>query len=482
MTRTTPVDNFPMWAPTGTKLWAAWAVIGLAAIGFSCSAAVAEEPTELEWVRKPGQTWRTSPVQVLEQLEGYEARPERPILSRFGGHVQGERREATGFFRTENIDGRWWTIDPEGYPYIHMGLTSIRPTRHARSRPFHREAFGSDEVWAERTVDLMRDLGFNEIGRWGRIDLLNPTENRLPYTTSLTFMGSFGRELGITTPSYGHLRYPSSIIPVFHPRFESFAFEYARENLAGMETDPWLVGHFTDNELPVPRDLLTRTLGVDPDDVDLGPNVAAAWEWFRERRGAEAPGADVTAADNIEWLGHVMDRYYEITTAAIRKYGPNHMNLGSRLHGAGAHLEPVLAAAGRHLDIVSINYYNSWDAAPAHLARWTTHSAAPILISEFYVKGEDAAEEFGLSNELGAGWVVRTQKDRGRWYQNFTLGLLRSPHVVGWQYFKYADEADDSNKGILNPRYELYRDLTDAMSALHRNAYALVEYFDGGAD
>lgn len=452
--------------------------MNLLALVVPSSPAVAAETMELEWVRKPGQTWQTSSVQTLERLEGFTLRSEAPILSRFGGDAAGERREATGFFRTEKHNGRWWTIDPEGYPYIHMGLTSIRPTRHQSSRPYHRDLFGSDKTWAQETVDVMRDLGFNEIGRWGRIELLNAVENRLPYTTSLTFMGAFGRELGITTPSYGHLRYPSNIIPVFHPQFESFAFEYARDNLAGLETDAWLVGHFTDNELPVPRDLLTKTLGTDPEHVALGPNVVAAWEWFWEKRGPGASAAEVTAEDNIEWLAHVMDRYYEVTSAALRKYGPRHMNLGSRLHGAGAHLEQVVAAAGRHLDIVSINYYNSWEPARVHLERWTTHSAAPILISEFYVKGEDAAEEFGLRNELGAGWVVRTQKDRGLWYQNFTLGLLRSPHVVGWQYFKYADEADDSNKGILNPRYERYVGLTEAMEMLHRNAYALVDYFD----
>jgi len=433
---------------------------------------------EMNWKRDSGDSWSTSELRTLEELTGFEVRQSPSPLSRFGGAADRDRREATGFFRTEKIDGRWWTIDPEGYPYIHMGLTSVRPARHQVSRALFEEKFGDTETWAVATTELMRELGFNEIGRWSRIEALNSVENRLPYTTSLMFMGDFGRKLEAVRPSYGHLRYPENAIPVFHEEFEKFAIDYAREHLAGLEEDPWLVGHFTDNELPVPRNLLERTLAVDPGDPVLGDNVKEAWRWFRERRGANVSADEVSEDDNLDWLGHVMDRYYEITTAAIRRFGPNHMNLGSRLHGAGPHIPQVVEAAGRHLDIVSINYYNIWQPADRHLQRWADHSDAPVIITEFYVKGEDAAEDFGLRNELGAGWIVPTQADRGRWYQGFTLRLLEAPHVAGWQYFKYSDEADDSNKGILDPHYDRFEPFTERMAPIHHNAYRLIDYFE----
>lgn len=446
------------------------------ALLFSVSGA-AGSLREIEWQRNPGESWRSSSVRTLEDVPGFTASARPPNLSRFGGFTDGPRAEVTGFFRVEKIDGTWWTIDPEGFPYIHIGLTSIRPTRHQTSRPHFERKFRDEKDWARQTAGLMRELGFNEIGRWSRIDHFNTIEERLPYTTSLMFMGDFGRKLGITTTSYGHLRYPENAIPVFHDEFESFAFEYAREKTAGLENDPWLVGHFTDNELPVPRDLLERTLRIDPGDPALGANVREARRWLRERRAGSSSIEDITDEENLDWLGVVMDRYYAVATAALREHAPNHINLGSRLHGAGPHIDQVVAAAGRHLDIVSINYYNVWGPADRHLARWAEHSAAPVMITEFYIKGADAAEEFGLRNELGAGWIVRSQSDRGLWYQNYTLRLLEAPHVVGWQYFKYGDEADDSNKGILNPRYERYRELTDAMIPIHRNAYDLRRFF-----
>ena len=37
--------------------------------------------------------------------------------SKFGGWT-ALKREATGFFRTEKIDGKWWLIDPEGYGFF----------------------------------------------------------------------------------------------------------------------------------------------------------------------------------------------------------------------------------------------------------------------------------------------------------------------------------------------------------------------------
>ncbi|NQT40447.1 MAG: hypothetical protein HQ581_23335, partial [Planctomycetes bacterium] len=108
----------------------------------------------------------------------------------------------------------------------------------------------------------------------------------------------------------------------------------------------------------------------------------------------------------------------------------------------------------------------------------------PVMATEWYAKGQDS----GMENLTGAGWTVATQKERGYFYQNFVLGLIQSRGCVGWHYFKYADNdpqdtrADpsnrNSNKGIVNARYELYTPLTDAMRSLNRQVYPLTQYFD----
>ncbi|MDO9613225.1 MAG: hypothetical protein Q7J86_01700 [Bacteroidota bacterium] len=46
--------------------------------------------------------------------------------SRYGGYLQAKTK-ATGFFRTEKIDGRWWFVDPEGYLFLSHGVDCVSP-------------------------------------------------------------------------------------------------------------------------------------------------------------------------------------------------------------------------------------------------------------------------------------------------------------------------------------------------------------------
>jgi len=107
-----------------------------------------------------------------------------------------------------------------------------------------------------------------------------------------------------------------------------------------------------------------------------------------------------------------------------------------------------------------------------------------VLITEWYAKGADS----GLANLTGAGWTVPTQRERGYFYQNFTLALLESRVCVGWHWFKYMDNDPtdtktdpsnrDSNKGMLTVTYQPYSPLLEAMRQLNAAAYPLTEHFD----
>ncbi|MGC8863056.1 MAG: hypothetical protein ACP5R5_09825, partial [Armatimonadota bacterium] len=50
---------------------------------------------------------------VREEAELRNA-PEPPGLDRFGGWADGPQLEATGWFRTEKVNGKWWLVDPDG--------------------------------------------------------------------------------------------------------------------------------------------------------------------------------------------------------------------------------------------------------------------------------------------------------------------------------------------------------------------------------
>jgi hypothetical protein len=117
------------------------------------------------------------------------------------------------------------------------------------------------------------------------------------------------------------------------------------------------------------------------------------------------------------------------------------------------------------------------------MADWESWSGKPFMIVEFYVKGMDS----GLANTSGAGSKVRTQTDRGYWYQNFTMKLLSSKGCVGWHWFEYLDNDPanprnnhtnkDSNKGIETWDYQPYPVLLNSMKQLNDNTLNLISYF-----
>ena len=189
-------------------------------------------------------------------------------------------------------------------------------------------------------------------------------------------------------------------------------------------------------------------------------------------------------ADRDAFRGFVFDRYFKLTTAAIRKYDPNHLCLGPRMHGPFLKSAAIFQAAGKYVDVLSVNVYNYWSPPVDLMAMWTAQSGKPFIVTEWYTKGEDS----GYPNTSGAGWNVPTQKDRGWFYQNFTIGLIESKNCVGWHWFKYLDNDPqdmttdpsnrDSNKGLVNLKYEPYADLAAAMKSLNANIHGLAAYFD----
>ena len=71
---------------------------------------------------------------MLRAKGGEEARAvaqwlaESPRRDRFGGFLEASGFRATGFFRTEQRDGRWWLVTPEGNAFFSIGMDVIALT------------------------------------------------------------------------------------------------------------------------------------------------------------------------------------------------------------------------------------------------------------------------------------------------------------------------------------------------------------------
>jgi hypothetical protein len=429
--------------------------------------------------RKPTDPWTEYPTRTLAELNGFRAGKSHIALDTYGGRSDRKDR-ATGFFHPRRIGKRWWLIDPDGHPYIQAGVCSLSQGKSATNVAALKEKFGTPEKWAAQTSDFLRENGFSGSGGWSDVDVLRTAPRRLVYCAMSNFMADFGRSKSLIFQQPGHYGYPQDAIPVFHPEFEA-ACERMAQKLAAGKDDPWLLGHFSDNELPAPVNLLDKHLALDASNPHLAPGLEAARKWLAARKGANA---EINDQDRESFREYVYDRYFAVTTRAIRRHDPNHLCLGPRMHGPHLKSEGIIAAAGRYLDVLALNVYNYW-APPAELmAMWEKQAGKPFLVTEWYVKGDDA----GFKNTSGAGWIVPTQKDRAAFYQNFILALLESRACVGWHWFKYMDNDPedlrtdpsnrDSNKGMVTIRYEPYNELVAGMKALNREIYALADHFD----
>ena len=124
----------------------------------------------------PGKPRSVEDLRAAWREEERALGPAEPGLCRYGG-FSDTKAEATGFFRVEKKDGRWWFVDPDGHLFLSTGADVIRPEmvtpvggREAlfRERP-------PDAVRPARARDGERGISFlswNLLRRFG--DALDP--------------------------------------------------------------------------------------------------------------------------------------------------------------------------------------------------------------------------------------------------------------------------------------------------------------------
>ena len=407
-------------------------------------------------------------------------------LDEYGGaKIEDLKREATGFFRAEKINGRWWLIDPKGYPYISIGLSHINYSLNGSQLQKENalKKFGSFDNWALETTNQVRDELYFNNSFSPRSEVMQ-IENGLPYMSHMSVMSAFGAAKGVRGKCNGSTVFVSNnTMPVFEPDFEDFANSYAKERIND-SNNPKIIGYTTDNELPMELEMLDHSLTVNHLKSVNHYTYACAWTWFVKMTGKENPTfGDITDELRDLFRGFVYDRYFYVVSRAFRAQDANHMNMGCRFLTKSVDSEWVYRFAAQYLDCMTINWYFSWEPQSEALYGIERNGDMPFMVTEFYSKAGDS----GLGNTAGAGFYVATQKDRADFYENFTIKLLESKNCIGWQLFHYMDNdpnsgtsdasSVDSNKGIYNNNYELYTDFTDRIKVLNANVYKLLDYF-----
>jgi hypothetical protein len=415
--------------------------------------------------------WTECKTYTVDRLPNYK--PVSSLLpTRYGSNIL-IKSDAKGFFYTKKINDRWWIIDPEGFGNLMVVVCGVRQGPSERNKDELQKKYGSVENWINSTHTDLINLSFNGTGCWSEVPSIQLTnqnsDNPLTYNMIWNFFSSYRKQKKDLLNNVS--------FPVFDKDFETFVDQKAQE-LEKTSKDPNLLGHFSDNELEFKTTILDEYLSIADEN---NPNLQAA-KLFLQKLGIDK--SQITDSTRGLFLEIPARRYYQIVSAAIKKYDPNHLYFGSRLHGRPKNNEGIFRAAGEYADIISVNFYGGWAPSEKFFANWRKWADKPVIITEFYTKGMDS----GMENKSGAGWIVKTQEDRGLHYENFCINLLKQKNCVGWSWFRYMDNdptdtsADasnsDSNKGIVNNAYNQYLQLTKHMQIVNQNRYQLIEYFD----
>lgn len=426
-------------------------------------------------------------TRILDTLTDYTYNnSESNMYDQYGGYMGGIKYKATGYFRVQFIDGRWWLIDPLGYPFFSSGMSTVN-TGTATQKQIILDKYETEENWAEETTERLYELGFNS--GTGTNNLLK-VEQPISLTVGLSILSSYGTSLGINNSNSGSTTFVGGVMPVFDPMFIEHSNSQAKSRISSYVNNPNIIGWTSDNELHSDKRMLDNYLNCDPSKIENIYSYATAWTFMYKMTGkTDISINDVTDEHRALFKAMVYDRYYNVVTKSIKMVDTNHMLVGSRYLVGNFNDEYVMKVTGYYCDVITVNYYGAWTPNAelmANVQKWTN---TPFLVTEAYAKGMDVCtEESGLTNQSGAGFTCRTQLDRAMFYQNFTLQLLESKYCVGYNWFMYWDNdptdttADlsnlNANKGIVNNQHEEYSTLTSYMQQLNLNKYSLIKYFD----
>lgn len=87
------------------------------------------QSTRSKWPEKVSndEQLKAAAAKEQQQLKTWLAEREKSSLDKFGGWSKGPAFKASGFFRTEKRDGRWYLVTPEGHPFYSLGVNTVSP-------------------------------------------------------------------------------------------------------------------------------------------------------------------------------------------------------------------------------------------------------------------------------------------------------------------------------------------------------------------
>ena len=342
------------------------------------------------------------------------------------GGYKDTHANATGFFRVEQINGVWWFIDPHGHLYLSTGVNGAGA------------GFGGGAASAKQPANVAPNRTTRRLESWG----FSTGGQGKPRTVMLRW------NIGRNTSFLG-------LPDVYAADFASGIDQSASQQCAPLRDDPLVLGYFIGNEPPW-GDRESEVV----DMILKGPDGAT-----KTKLGEFLAQGD-TPKRRRQFVVTAFERYLNLINTALKKYDPNHLNLGIRFGGKPA--DDVMRM-GRTFDVCSINVYEY--EPTKQLERAYRLTGRPILIGEFHIGVPE--------NGLGAGLVqAMNQTERGTGYRYYVEQGLSLPYALGTQWFQWTDEpitgrmdGENYNIGFIDATGRAYPELVGAAKATHKRLH-----------
>ncbi|MHB1037150.1 MAG: beta-agarase [Pirellulales bacterium] len=431
----------------------------------------------------PGKTHSAEELAARRQAETAElaAKPQSQDWDQYGGWKTGPSLAATGRFRTEKYQGKWWLVDPEGKLFFSHGTDCVNVSqttplderdgwfrglpgvdsdladcysnsgpvlmgdlagRRVRCFDFAKanlkRKYGADwrAAFAARTHQRLRSWGLNTIGNWSDAEIY--LARKTPYVATVS---ARSRLLEGSQGYWGKFK------DVFDPEFKSqLERQMAREKGRSAE-DPWCIGFFVDNEiawgedlslalatLASPADQPAKKVFVEDLKAKYGAveKLNAAWgtgyaTWDALVESRQTPDKKKAFDDLAAFYTKTAERYFSTCRQVVKEGAHNALYLGCRFAWVN---DRAAAAAAKYCDVVSYNFYRRSVAD----FRFPGGADVPLMIGEFHFGALDR----GMFH---TGLVpTASQAERAQAYRDYVRGVLRHPQFVGCHWFQYIDQ------------------------------------------
>lgn len=416
------------------------------------------------------------------------ANPGPKNFTKYGGWADGPKFEATGHFRVQKIDGKWWMIDPEGYLFWSHGIVRVSHSNavtplegeNLKNRSFYFEdlpdkdsdfyqfyythdqllkpyytARGIDSTYDFSSANLYRKYGedyladFNDICHrrlrsWGLNTIANSSDKEICLMDRTPYMDRFE----VVSVSFQGTGGWWPVMDPYDPSFIVSLEKQLKDRKRELE-DPWCLGFFVDNEIAWghPTNIAEIVMKCPADQaakkhflsVLKGKYVTInalneawgtkfdSWNALAQNRKAVKTN-DRNKADYLEFNRGVIHKYYSNIRGAFDRLAPGVLYMGCRFAG---YTPDLVSIGAEYCDVISYNIYD-FTLDKVQLPEGVDK---PIMIGEFHFGAQDRGMFHCSQVE------VESQKNRGDAYVRYVESGLRHPNIIGVHWHQYSDQA-----------------------------------------